>query len=997
MGLLLWAYGALGALPQPPAGWKIEVMASAPDVQHPSVVCAAPDGRVFVAEDPMDIRLPADSANGRILCFHPDGRQTVFAEKLFAVFGMQYLEGKLYVLHNPRFTVFRDQEGVAKDGFDLIESTHPKPWALDWNDHVPANFKLAMDGYFYIAVGDKGLYGAVGRDGRRVDLHGGGIVRIKPDGTGLEAFSTGVRNILDVALNSEDEIFTYDNTDEHEWMGRLTHMVDGGFYGYPFDFIPRRHYTLWMMADFGGGAATGTLCYNEDALPPEYHGNLFLADFGKRQILRVRLDRVGATFQVRSKEEFFRNPPEDFRPVGIAFSPDGLGMYICDWQHRDIKADVRVGRLLKVTYQGPTNARPKPAWFVNAATGRRIAVPKAEIVAGLAHPSHAVRLSAQRLLEPKDVVNITNVHALWIDPTKARMALHDPEPQMRRQALRVLATARDASARERVEARLVDPEASVRFHAAAALGRIGGESSVAALLRSAPDPDSWVRYAISKALNRIGNREPSAWKKIVEALHDSETRGVAFNASRETYDLALLRAVLELKNDEASIRLVTLIHRKRPEWKGDWWAYHPFRLSPPARTVDWEGTPMAVDFILAALTNSEAKVRLAGIEGVGETKDQRAVPLLAQSINSPAEVTATLTALRQIGGSGATALITNYLYKSAGAETNIQQALEFLEAHGVRAEDLLQRYIAHEREPIRTVALSALIKSQPASAAKRIIPLLTHPSVPVRLSALTSLGKVRDDAAFEALTNAATDVKLRDATLLALAQTPNIRGLTFYLDALASPNLKVREAGRKALNGIRDTAWPTVRERAVTLSPEVRRELASIYKRHSEAAKLFAAEAAFTPEDYLAFGIREKGNADAGRKIFYQAGGVACSQCHAVRNEGGRVGPDLTTAGGQFSRRELAESILFPSKAVREGYQAITVETTDAETFSGLLKGETAEELQLLDSAGQLHRIPKLRIDSRQNSALSLMPDGLHNALTPAEFADLLAFLESLK
>ena len=31
---------------------------------------------------------------------------TVFAEKLYAVFGMQYLDGKLYVLHNPKFTVF---------------------------------------------------------------------------------------------------------------------------------------------------------------------------------------------------------------------------------------------------------------------------------------------------------------------------------------------------------------------------------------------------------------------------------------------------------------------------------------------------------------------------------------------------------------------------------------------------------------------------------------------------------------------------------------------------------------------------------------------------------------------------------------------------------------------------------------------------------------------------------------------------------------------------
>ena len=154
-----------------------------------------------------------------------------------------------------------------------------------------------MDGYFYVAVGDKGVYGAVGTDGRRVDLHGGGILRLRPDGTELEVYCTGVRNILDVALDAEDEIFTYDNTDEHDWMSRLTHMVDGGFYGYPYDFVPRRPYTLWMMADYGGGAATGATCYTEDALPPEYHGDLFLADFGKRQVLRVTVARDGATFR----------------------------------------------------------------------------------------------------------------------------------------------------------------------------------------------------------------------------------------------------------------------------------------------------------------------------------------------------------------------------------------------------------------------------------------------------------------------------------------------------------------------------------------------------------------------------------------------------------------------------------------------------------------------------------------------------------------------------
>ena len=128
-------------LPVPHADWRIELVAEAPAIQHPSVVCTAPDGRLFVAEDPMDISTDrADEKKGRIICIHPDGSHSVFVEGLYAVFGMKYLEGKLYVLHNPKFSVFKDGGKSAGERMDLIESTNPEPWAKDWNDHIPANF-----------------------------------------------------------------------------------------------------------------------------------------------------------------------------------------------------------------------------------------------------------------------------------------------------------------------------------------------------------------------------------------------------------------------------------------------------------------------------------------------------------------------------------------------------------------------------------------------------------------------------------------------------------------------------------------------------------------------------------------------------------------------------------------------------------------------------------------------------------------------------------------
>src|SRR3954470_22417538 len=75
-------------LPYAPANWKVEVVAKPPQLIHPSVVTCAPDGRVFVAQDPIDMSLPSDSAGDSILCIHPDGKITTFAENLHAVFGL---------------------------------------------------------------------------------------------------------------------------------------------------------------------------------------------------------------------------------------------------------------------------------------------------------------------------------------------------------------------------------------------------------------------------------------------------------------------------------------------------------------------------------------------------------------------------------------------------------------------------------------------------------------------------------------------------------------------------------------------------------------------------------------------------------------------------------------------------------------------------------------------------------------------------------------------
>ncbi len=1079
-------------LPACPPGWKLEVVAAAPAVRHPSVVCCAPDGRVFVAEDPMDISTPsADLALGRILCLHPGGKTTVFADKLYAVFGMQYLDGKLYVLHNPKFSRFTDDNGVGKDRVDLIECTNPKPWALDWNDHVPANFRLAMDGYLYLAVGDKGVYGAVGRDGKRVDLHGGGVLRLRPDGTGLEVYCTGVRNILDVAVNAEDELFTYDNTDEQQWMSRLTHMVDGGFYGYPYDFIPQRPYTLWMMADYGGGAATGTFAYNEDALPPEYHGNLFLADFGKRQLLRVVVARDGATYRAVSRQDFFADPPGDFRPVGIALSPDGLAVYLCDWNHADTKDKVVVGRLLKLTYTGKSRAAPKPAWYLPAAMGKKSEAATEDLLRGLSHPAQDVRLVAQRrlaergraaapgltgLLEDGKAPAHARRHALWaldaIDGGRgARKAIlaaaRDGEAGLRRQALRQLGTRQVQEAVGALLAGLKGPDASIRFQAATALGRIarpltlpsppsdGGEgrvrgAAVPALVEVLDERDLFTRYAVFTALNRIGRAscdKRSAWRAVVKGLEHprAAVREGTRLALRETYDESLAEVLSGLARDAArpaharaaALSLLAQVHRQRPPWKGEWWSYHPVNRPPPVKTVTWAGTPRIVDALRRALDDEAPEVRRAGVEGLREAADAGSAKLLRELFRKETDAGARRSVLEALGAfkdKEAGGLVRAVLLKPTehaalladavaageriGGDEVKAALLAFLRSgppdrelslrtvralgalREAAAVPLLKPHAGGKDAELRRAALDALARIGGDAALAALSEAAGDASPEVRRDAVSALGDLRARAAVPRLLEAYRGPQTRLAALAALTHLPDARALDAYLSGLAEKSAELREKCRKAIARIRDEALKPIESKADGLPAEVVLQLRQVYRDHDAArrGRLFAVAVKVpAPEDYLAFVRKNAGDTARGKGLFLDRAGMACVKCHKVNGEGGEIGPDLSTVGAQFDRAQLAESILYPSKSIREGYGLFDAETKDGRVFSGLLRTESDESLTLRDAEGKDHTLRKADLEARAPSKVSLMPEGLQTGLPPQAFADLVSYLESLK
>jgi putative heme-binding domain-containing protein len=139
-------------------------------------------------------------------------------------------------------------------------------------------------------------------------------------------------------------------------------------------------------------------------------------------------------------------------------------------------------------------------------------------------------------------------------------------------------------------------------------------------------------------------------------------------------------------------------------------------------------------------------------------------------------------------------------------------------------------------------------------------------------------------------------------------------------------------------------------------------------------------------------------DATRGEELFRVA---LCSHCHRVGNQGGVSGPELTSVASRFGKRDLLLSILEPSRVVDEKYRTEQIVTSDGRVLIGrIISGGDyrSTRLRLVTDPlrpGEVTEIDKSDVESHQASPQSPMPAGLLDTLTPAEIADLLAYLES--
>jgi putative heme-binding domain-containing protein len=130
------------------------------------------------------------------------------------------------------------------------------------------------------------------------------------------------------------------------------------------------------------------------------------------------------------------------------------------------------------------------------------------------------------------------------------------------------------------------------------------------------------------------------------------------------------------------------------------------------------------------------------------------------------------------------------------------------------------------------------------------------------------------------------------------------------------------------------------------------------------------------------------GSADTGKAVFTKQ----CANCHTFRGEGAAVGPDLTGMS-VLGKVELLVHILDPSRDVEGNYYSYSVVLNDGRVLSGMLAGESATSIELIDAEAQRRQILREDIDELSRSGKSVMPDGFEKLITRTELSDVLEFL----
>ncbi|QJW93494.1 PVC-type heme-binding CxxCH protein [Frigoriglobus tundricola] len=877
------------------------------------------------------------------ICYDPD-ENGVFRKSKDFVTGLNIASGfcigngGVYVAQPPYLLFYPDKnEDDVPDGDPEVLLSG---FGMEDSHSLANSLQWGPDGWLYGAAGSTSTCKITNpANPKEVVEFQQGVWRYHAKTKRFELFSEGGGNTYGLDFDTNGQAITGTN-----WGGfACLHQMQGAYYVKGFSKHGPLHnpYAYGHLehvpyTGFKGGHVTcGGVLYDADAYPEPYRGQYIAGNLLSNAVYWHKLEPFQSSYKASHGGDLVTTDDTWFRPVDLTLGPDGC-VYVADWY------DKRAAHL-----------DPVDSWHKSSGRVYRI-----EYRGGPKYETFDLRKK-----------------------TTAELAdlLKHPNKWWRNEARRLIAERGDASVHPKLRKWLFTETGHLALEALWALGSSGGwteedfgivgthENAVvrAWMIRLIGD-EGRVSEPILQAFSRIAASEKNP--VVVAQVACSARR---FTPEQE-HDLAT--SLMNNAVVSADPQLPLLV----------WWALEdcnrrdttdtvrfPYPGPPNRRLADFFNERVARRFMSGNVTRGTQRIGTLFQMIPGANDDIR-------------------PALRGV----ATAL-------QAYPQDSVPPAL--------RAP--LANMLKQNPRDLLVLEVLARMKDEPARATLRAIVADEMASEGARLQAVNLLRQVRDPRSEELFLEQ-----------FALAKTDDFRsgllgGLETFDDA---------QIGTKVLAGYNGYS-PAVKKRSVQLLltrpvwalPLLKQWEAGQFPKadltvdHARAAialgdktitaiveKHFGKLAAATAGEKqarigglnIALG-KEKGDAARGKALFTKH----CAACHQLHGEGGKVGPDLTTADRK-NRMYLLANVVDPSGYIRPEYVTYSVLTKDDRKLSGIATDSAGESVTLVNVTNdQVVRttIAKADIAEMLPSPVSLMPEKLLDALTEPQVADLFAYLAS--
>ena len=944
-----------------PDGFKVELVASEPDLVNPVAMAFDDRGRIYVTESFEYPRREPGPGRDRIKILEDtngDGRVDsvkIFAEGLNIPSGIAVGHGGVWVANAPDLLFLEDTDGddkadkqtVVVTGFGR-DDTHELPNALTWG---PDGYLYGLNGVFNRSV--------VKQNGRTFDFTCA-MFRIDPATHRFELFCEGTSNPWGIAFDHEGEAFISACVIDHLW-----HLTESGYYhrqGGPYpphtwkidSIVKHKH----QMA-----AYCGIEFFDSPAYPAKYRDKLYMGNIHGGCINVDSVQRKGSTYQGAGHPDFLTANDVWFMPVAQKVGPDGC-LYILDWYDRyhcyqDANADPKGvdrghGRLYRVVYE----KRPEIE-FADLSK-----LDYSQLIDLLVHPNIFYRQRASVILAQR--LQARDDQANQVAAAMVSRLLSSPKPE----SIQLLATTLSLGQ--------VDTERICRL---------------AEHFNDQPGALAWCVRSIGERLRRGESAESvQSCQRLLTTAASSDDPRVRLQAAIAAGKLSpehhamlsptkVLIDVLSGSEDDGLLPRIVWQNLQRRV------------VADQAMIVQRLAEASAEDALLVAMAPRIATRLLADV------KSDLSAPSDAATLNSVLAIADSLSArngraegevlrsvlakLRtgEIRAAAAKAALNNWLGKTKSTGDYRVQIAAFAgdaSATGQVAAMLIDRRRSADQ---RRDALETIAITNPASMQAAVSQWITDLDDKARV----------DDGWRDALLNAVLRFGDSETQRMILAQLTRlpigvrtmVAGRMIQRDATAKLLLAEINSGALA----KDMLGPDqIKQLASSAAADIQASVKEIWGsvRMKDSANRQAVVRDMT--EYLLKDAH--GDAAKGWVVYDRI----CGQCHKMHGRGYEVGPEITR-NGRGSFEQLVVSVFDPSLVIGEAYKSVSVLTSDGRLISGLVTERSEQRIVLKVQGGKLEVIPMDEADEIRDNDQSLMPEGLETQMTRQEMADLFALL----